>query len=394
MSSHTSSQHRAAPFWRDERVLQAALQVIVVVVVVVVLGVVLANLHRSLSKQGLLPSFSFLQQTAQFDIGESSIQYTRNDSYVRAFFVGFLNTLRVSAAGIVLATFLGIIVGVARLSGNWLIRTIASLYVEFLRNVPLLVILYFISTAFFFKLPRVQEAVRLPGSIFLSNRGIFAPWPETTPAWDAYRWVLLVGLAAAMVTGFVLLRRGRVTGRLPLLGLWAPAVFIVVAALGWLLMAAAPLQIEIPVLGRRNFEGGVAFTPEFMALLVGLVTYTAAFIAEIVRAGLLAVSKGQHEAATALGLSSFQTLRLVTFPQAMRVIIPPLTSQYLNLTKNSSLAVAVGFPDLFGVGNTILNQSGRAIETILIAMAVYLMFSLLTSGLMNWYNRRKKLVER
>lgn len=394
MASRTPNQHQAAPFWRDERVLHTALQVIVVGAVVAFLGLVFSNLYRSLDKQGLLPSFRFLQQTAQFDIGESSIAYTRNDSYIRAFLVGFLNTLRVSVVGIVLATILGIVVGVARLSANWLVRKIASVYVELLRNVPLLVILYFLSTAFFFKLPRVQEAVRLPGGIFLSNRGVFAPWPEVGPGWGLYRWLLLVALAVAMVTAAVLLRRGRSTGRMPLVGLWAPAAFLLVAAVGWLFMPAAPLHLDAPILGRRNFEGGVAFTPEFMALLLGLVIYTAAFIAEIVRAGLLAVSKGQLEAATALGLSPFQTLRLVTFPQAMRVIIPPLTSQYLNLTKNSSLAVAVGYPDLFGVGNTILNQSGRAVETILIAMLVYLSFSLLTSALMNWYNRRTRLVER
>lgn len=394
MASRSSSQRQGTAFWRDERVLQAALQVIVVGVVLVILGVVLSNLYRSLDKRGLLPSFDFLQQTAQFDIGESSIKYTRNDSYIRAFFVGFLNTLRVSAIGIILATILGILIGVARLSQNWLISRLASIYVEFFRNIPLLVILYFISTALFFKLPRVQEALRLPGGIYFSNRGIFAPWFQTTTSWLNYRWLLLIGLGAAAVVAYLLLRRGRRTGRMPSLWLWAAAVFLLVMAVGWLLMPSAPLQLEYPVLDRRNFEGGIALTPEFMALLLGLVIYTAAFIAEIVRAGLLAVSKGQHEAATALGLSSYQTLRLVTFPQALRVIIPPLTSQYLNLTKNSSLAVAVGYPDLFGVGNTILNQSGRAVETILIAMSVYLSFSLLTSAFMNWYNRRSRLVER
>ena len=205
---------------------------------------------------------------------------------------------------------------------------------------------------------------------------------------------MLGGLVIAGVVAYLLTQQGKRTGRMPLVWVWAFVAFLVVAAISWFIVPGAPLVLSVPVLGTRNFTGGQSLSPEFMALFTGLVIYTAAFIAEVVRAGIQAVSKGQREAATALGLSGFQTLRLVIFPQAMRVIIPPLTSQYLNLTKNSSLAVAVGYPDLFSVGNTILNQTGRAVEVVLIAMLVYLSFSLLTALLMNFYNTRTRLVER
>ncbi len=392
--SESVPQRAATPFWRDERYLQVMAQIAVVVLVLALFLFLYRNLVNALAAQGLTLGFRFLRQTAGFDIGETLITYTRTSTHGRAFVVGLLNTLRVSFVGIILATILGTVIGVARLSSNWLVARLAALYIEFLRNIPLLVLLFFLATGVFFKLPRVQEALALPGSIYLTNRGVFMPWPVAGPGWSVYRWGLLGGLALALVVAYGLYRRGQRTGRMPLVWFWALVVFLAVALLTWPWMPAAPLVLSRPEPGQRTFVGGISLSPEYMALLSGLVIYTAAFIADTVRAGIQAVSKGQREAATALGLTGMQSLRLVIFPQALRVIIPPLTSQYLNLTKNSSLAVAVGYPELFSVGNTILNQSGRAVEVVLITMLVYLSFSLLTSAFMNWYNRHTQLVER
>jgi len=390
----TSSEQRAIPFWRDERYLQVLAQVMVFAVIFGMIFYLARNLVTALRAQNIPIGFDFLRLTAGFDIGESSIPYSRNSPYTQALMVGLLNTLRVALLGIIFATILGTIVGVARLSKNWLVSTLAGIFIEFLRNIPLLVLLIFLASAVFLKLPRITDAMTFPGPVYLTNRGIFVPWPEPADGWGLYQWALGVGLLAAIIVAWVLRRQGLRTGRMPLILLWAPLTFVVVALLGWVLLPGRPFTLSIPMLTGRNFTGGNDLTPEFMAILLGLVVYTAAFIAEVVRAGILAVSKGQREAATALGLSGFQTLRLVILPQAQRVIIPPLTSQYLNLTKNSSLAVAVGYPDLFAVGRTIINQSGRAVEIIAIMMIIYLAFSLGTSLFMNWYNKRVRLVER
>jgi len=397
MTTNTSEQ-QAVPFWRDERYLQVIVQVILVGAVVGLLYYLIHNLVTGLDASGQPLTLSFLGQTSQFDIGEKLIEYSRASSYARAFLVGLLNTIKVSFLGIILATILGIIIGVARLSNNWLISRLATIYVEFLRNIPLLLLLIFLAVGVFFKLPKVQRAVSLGKIAFLTNRGVFVAWGEPTASWPFYIWALIIALFVALVVAVVLIRHGRETGRMPLYWLWSILAFLAVAAVGWIVITLAtpqpPLTLSLPELTGRNFTGGTSWSPEFMALLLGLVIYTAAYIAEVVRAGIQSVSKGQREAAGALGLSGFQTMRLVIFPQAMRVIVPPLTSQYLNLTKNSSLAIAVGYPDLFAVGGTIINQSGRAIEAISLIMLVYLTFSLLTSLFMNWYNQRIRLVER
>ena len=393
-----ASEQQSVPFWRDERYLQVIVQVILVGAVVGLIYYLINNLVTGLETSGQPLSLSFLNRTAQFDIGEKLIEYSRASSYAMAFLVGLLNTIKVSFLGIILATILGIIIGVARLSNNWLISRLATVYVEFLRNIPLLVLLIFLAVGVFFKLPKVHEAVSLGKIAFLTNRGVFLLWGVPTPSWPLYVWALIIALFVSLVVAVILIRRGKETGRMPLYWLWAPLTFLIIAAIGWIAITLAtpqaPLSLSLPELAKRNFKGGLSFSPEFMALLLGLVIYTAAYIAEIVRAGIQSVSKGQREAAGALGLSGFQTMRLVIFPQAMRVIVPPLTSQYLNLTKNSSLAIAVGYPDLFAVGGTIINQSGRAIEAISLIMMVYLTFSLLTSLFMNWYNQRIRLVER
>ncbi|HEY52959.1 MAG TPA: ABC transporter permease subunit [Caldilineae bacterium] len=397
MTTNTSEQ-QAVPFWRDERYLQVIIQVVLVGAVVGFIYYLIHNLVTGLEASGQPLTLSFLKQTAQFDIGEKLIEYSRASTYARAFLVGLLNTIKVSFLGIILATILGIIIGVARLSNNWLINKLASIYVEFLRNIPLLVLLVFLAAGVFFKLPKVQHAVALGKIAFLTNRGVFVAWGEPTASWPFYVWALIIALFVALVVAVILIRQGRETGRMPLYWLWGTVAFLVVAAIGWIVITLAtpqpPLRLSLPELAGRNFKGGTSWSPEFMALLLGLVIYTAAYIAEVVRAGIQSVSKGQREAAGALGLSGFQTMRLVVFPQALRVIVPPLTSQYLNLTKNSSLAIAVGYPDLFAVGGTIINQSGRAIEAISLTMMVYLTFSLITSLFMNWYNQRIRLVER
>lgn len=390
------SERSNPPFWRNERVLAVLTQVAVVAAVLAVLYFLFANMVSALRTQFGVPfSFGFLDSTAGFDIGESLIDYSRQSTYARAFLVGLLNTLMVAALGILFATLLGIAVGVMRLSSNFLVSRIAAVYVDTFRNIPLLVLLIFWAQAVFFKLPRVQEAIILPGPIFMSNRGIAIPWLEPAGSWAIYRWILLAGLVLSIAVALFLRERAKRTGRMPFITLWAALTFAAVAALGWLPLAEQPLTLSRPELAGLNTRGGKVLSQQFMALLTGLTIYTAAFIAEIVRAGIQSVSKGQREAAYALGLGGFQTLRLIIMPQALRVIVPPLTSQYLNLTKNSSLAIAVGYPDLFAVaGNTILNQTGRAVEVFLLVMAVYLAISLLTSAFMNWYNQRIRLVER
>ena len=391
------SDHGTVPFWRDERYLQIIAQVVVVLVLLALGYWLTNNLLTGLAAMGTPLSFKFLKLTAQFDIGEKLIDYSRNSTYLRALTVGLLNTLKVSALGIVFASIFGIIVGIARLSKNWLVNKLATIYVETLRNIPLLVFLIFLSSSVFHKLPRVKEAIAIGKYAFLSNRGIYITWLTAAEGWDVYKWFLLLGLIAGTVLAVIKFREGQRTGRMPLYWLWGFTLFAIIAIVSWLItwmIAGNPLALDIPELAGRNFKGGQSLSPEFMAIFVGLVVYTSAFIAEVVRAGIQAVSKGQREAATAVGLTGFQTMRLVIFPQAMRVIIPPLTSQYLNLTKNSSLAIAVGYPDLFAVGSTIINQAGRAVEVILITMGVYLTFSLLTSVFMNWYNKHTRLVER
>ena len=388
-----TSEH--VPFWRNEKVLSVLSQILVFGVVAFIIYILYHNMQRSLTTLGLPLSLDFLKLNSSFDIGESLIEYSRASTYLRAYFVGVLNTLLVASLGIVFTTILGILVGVARLSSNWLVSKVANWYIEILRNIPLLVLLIFWYTGVFLQLPNVKEAARF-GNVLLSSRGVAIPWGIPTASFVAYRWILLIGLVIAVVVAYVLTQKGKKTGRMPLVSVWSLLAFIGVALIGWFILPQAPWLMENPALPEKGFNiiGGKILSPEFMALLSGLVIYTSAFIAEVVRAGIQSVSKGQVEAAHALGLTSFQTLRLVVFPQALRVIIPPLTSQFLNLTKNSSLAIAVGYPDTVHVYGTIVNQSGRAVEMTGLVMATYLTFSLLTAAFMNWYNKKIKLVER
>ena len=386
--------YRGIPLWRDVRVLQATGQLVSVVLVVSVLVFFVANLISAADQRGFSLGFDFLGQEAGFPIGESVVEYEESDTFLYAFWVGIANTLKAALLGVFLATVLGVLVGLARLSPNWLIRNLAGVYVQTFRNIPLLVQLFFWYFAVFQALPKIQEAVRLPGPVFLSNRGMYLTWPQTSSSFGTWLAFLAVGIVGAIATRYALKRRELRTGR-PSHSVLIPWVgFVVIAVVGWFAAGSSPLVRSVPVLGEFNFEGGGRITPEFGALLVGLVVYTATFIAEIVRAGIQSVSRGQSEAALALGLSSMQTTRLVVFPQALRVIVPPLISQYLNLTKNSSLAVAIAYPELFTVGRTMINQAGRAVPIFLLIMAAYLAMSLTWPAVGNLYNRRVQMVER
>lgn len=386
--------YQGVPLWRDDRVLKGVAQVVSAIVVLGFLYFFFSNVLEAADARGLSLGYDFLQDSAGFPIGESVIiQYEPSMSFLQAFAVGLLNTLKVSLVGIVLATILGIIVGVARLSSNWLIRNIASVYVESLRNVPLLVLLFFIFFGVFQALPSVQESVALGNILYINQRGFYLAWFITTESTLTWFVILAVAIVLALIV-FVLLGNYQLrTGRETHPFLWALGILVVIPLGAWFLLPNQPLYLDSPVLGRFNFEGGTVLTTQFAALLLGLVVYTAAFIAEIVRAGIQAVSRGQVEAARSIGLKPFQALRLVIFPQALRVVIPPLISQYLNLTKNSSLAIAIGYPDLFAVGRIMINQAGRAIPVFIMIMATYLLLSLTYSVILNLYNRRVAFTE-
>lgn len=388
-----STVTRGLPFWRDVRVLRIVSQIIFIIALAIVAGLLYANLTRGLEKRGLAGGFGFLGLEAGFEIGEG-IKYEPSDSYGRAFLVGVVNTLRVTILGIVLVTVLGVVAGVARLSTNWLVNKIASVYIEIIRNTPLLVQLFFWYFAVILKAPPVNESLRLPGSIFVNRRGVYLPWLSPSPTLGSWSLFLLGGVMVTAILWVVLTRLQRRTGRSTYPAPAAIIAFLLMAGAGWLLVEQTPLVLEVPTFLGFNFEGGVRLTPEFTGMLVGLVVYTGAFIAEVVRGGIQSVQRGQIEAGRAVGLNEMQTLRLVIFPQALRIIIPSLTSQYLNLAKNSSLAIAIGFPDLFNVAGTIFNQSGRSVPVITLVMGSYLVMSLITSLFMNIYNRRVLFVER
>ena len=389
---NASAPQAVIPLWRDVRILRIAAQLIFVAVVALLGWWLADNMSRGLARMGSHLTFDFLQSAASFALAESPIAYDTDKPYWYAFLVGALNTLRVAAVGIVLASVLGLVMGIARLSGNWLVARLAQLYVEAFRNTPLLIQLLFWYLAVILKLPAVRQSVELPGPVFLSNRGLTVPWFD---AKDSFTPWLLAVLAALVVSALVYQwagRRAPAARHLSHRGLWAALLFLALA-IGSAL-ALDPFKPSIPKLQGFNYSGGLSLSPEYVALLFGLVMYTGAFIAEIVRAGILAVPRGLNEASRALGLTYVQTLRLVTVPLALRVIIPPLTNQYLNLTKNSSLAVAIGYADLFYVSNTIFNQTGQTVQVIVMVMSAYLLMSLTISASMNLVNARFRLKER
>jgi general L-amino acid transport system permease protein len=387
------TRHEHVSVFNNPKIRSIVVQILFVLLLVWAGYEIVTNTAANLARLGKRVDFGFLQSTAGFDIIQSLISYSRESSYGRAILVGLLNTMLVASLGIIFATIVGFIVGIMRLSSNWIVRKIATLYVELVRNIPLLLQIFFWYAAVLKPLPGPKESLSLFDVIFLNNRGLIMPKPIWGAGAEIIAFAVLVGLIAAYLVNRWAVKRQEATGEqfpriLAAIGLIIGLPLLAFIATG------APLTFEYPELKGFNFAGGVTLIPEFMALLFALSIYTAAFIAEIVRAGILAVSHGQTEAAHALGLRAQPTLRLVVIPQALRVIIPPLTSQYLNLTKNSSLAVAIAYPDLVAMGGTVNNQSGQAIEVFVIWMVVYLALSLITSMLMNWYNARVRLVER
>jgi len=338
--------------------------------------------------------------TASFDISEHLIPYDRTYTYGRAFFVGALNTLLVSVVGIFLASILGLFVGIARLSTNWLLSTLARIFVELMRNVPLLVLLFFIYAGVLLQLPQRENSIRLLGDrIWLNNRGVALPWFKPTETFSAWMPYLIVALVVAAVLWYFRRQTYPTTGRPAFSGWYVSLGFAAIAGTG--ILVVHPLMYQVPFIDGFNFAKnnqqkyiGMVMTPEFFGALSGLTLYTGAYIGEVVRAGIQAVSKGQREAATALGLSNSQSLQLIILPQALQVIIPPLTNQYLNLAKNSSLAIAIGYADLFAIATTTFNQSGQSVQVILMIMASYLTLSLTISATMNFINSRVKIRER
>jgi general L-amino acid transport system permease protein len=378
----------------DPRFRSFVIQAAVLAAVVGLIAWITSNTIENLRRANIASGFGFLSFPAGFDIGQTFISFSSADTIARAFLVGVLNTLVVAVLGIVLATVIGVLVGVARLSPNWLLARLGTVYVETLRNIPLLLFLLFWYRAVLSVLPPPRAGYQLPFAVNLSNRGLMLPAPVLGPgfAWTAWTFAL-AALAAILLARWA--RRRRVetgaafpTGRVVLALLVLPAAVV-------FLLTGAPLSFDVPVLQGFNFVGGISLKPELVSLLIGLSAYTASFIAEVVRAGILSVSHGQTEAARALGLSAGQTMRLVVFPQAIRVIVPPLTNQYLNLTKNSTLAVAIGYPDFVAIFvGSVMQRTGQAVEIIFITMLFYLALSLLTAVFMNWFNRRMAIRER
>ena len=380
--------------WNDPRARSIFVQVVLIALLIFLGYEIVRNTAANLEMLNKTFGFDFLYQTAGFDVIQRLIDYSSESNYGRALVVGIINTVLVSFLSIITATIIGFIVGVMRLSKNWLVARVATVYIEFFRNVPLLLQIFFwymfvvIQT-----LPDLKQALNPFGVFFLSKKGFVMPGP----VFGEGAWMGLVGLIIAVAAIVVLrtwaARRQRDTGQ-PFPVFWVSLAMLILLPLIGFALAGFPLQWDIPTKTVFNFRGGIVVIPEFMALYLALSVYTATYIAEAVRAGVQAVSHGQTEAAHALGLRSGMTLRLVVVPQALRVIIPPLASIYMSLTKNSSLAVGIGYPDLVAVGGTVLNQTGKAIEIVSIWMVVYGSLSLLTSLLMNWFNARMKLVER
>ncbi len=365
-----------------------ALQILFVAVLAWIAYEIVANARANLEAQHITSGFGFLSNTAGFDVSQALIPYSGSDTYTRVFFVGLLNTLLVAVIGIFFATIIGFLVGLGRLSPNWLLARVAGAYVELIRNLPLLFQILFWYLAVLATLPNPRQSISLFGSFFLSNRGFVIPKPIGHEGLTAFVIAIVIAIVASLLlqryARRLLFESGRVLRTWP----WVLGLLIGLPLLSALVFGK-PVTFEIPELKGFNFSGGSRVIPEFVALTVALSTYTAAFIAEIVRAGVLSVHKGQMEAGSSLGLSRGSTLRLIVVPQAMRVILPPLTNQYLNLTKNSALAVGIGYPDLFSVfAGTTLSQTGQAIEIIAITMGVYLLISLVTSAIMSFYGWR------
>ncbi|MFN2353707.1 MAG: amino acid ABC transporter permease [Desulfopila sp.] len=389
----TTTTNAKVPFWLDPDKRAIFFQIMTFVMVGLLAFYLVDNTLTNLEKQNISSGFDFMDKEASFEIGESPIQYSAADSYSRALLVGFLNTLKVSFLGIILCTIIGVFVGVARLSTNWLVAKLALMYIEVMQNIPILLQLFFWYALFYEIFPSPRTALNPMDGVFLCNRGMALGVPASHPV---HKYMILA-VIAGLILSFLIRRwarkRQHATGKIFPMFWTSVGITLGLPFITWL-TAGAPTEMNLPSLQGFNFKGGIMLSPEFIALLLGLTIYTSAFVAEAVRAGIQSVTRGQIEAAESLGLRSAHILRLVTLPQALRIIIPPLTSQMLNLTKNSSLAIAIGFPDFVSVANTTINQTGQSIEGVALIMGCYLIFSLTTSVFMNWYNKKSQLVER
>jgi general L-amino acid transport system permease protein len=390
----TSLENTKAPFYRDERFLNIFAQVVSTILIIGFLIWAILNFLSAAEARNMTLSFNFLKESAGFPISNPPIEYDPTMPYTRAFIVGLVNTLQVSVTGIIAATIIGTLIALARLSSNWLLSRLALVYIEFNRNIPLLVLLFILYFVVLGQLPSVKESFVGPGPSYFNRRGIYLTWLRLTETGMPLVIFLAVGVVLAISFFIYLRRRRELSGQSTYYWQASLGIVLISGILGWIFSKGTPFELSVPALKGFNFQGGLRLTPEFAAMFIGLTTYTAAFIAEVVRAGIQAVDRGQIEAARALGLSTSQVLSLVIFPQALRVIIPPMISQYLNLTKNSSLALAIGFQEVFSVGKIAINQSGRAVPIFALVMLTYLALSLLTSFVINLYNRRIQLVTR
>ncbi|MBP3041515.1 ABC transporter permease subunit [Bacillaceae bacterium Marseille-Q3522] len=388
----TNKSAVTAPFWRNRKIIPVIAQIVFLVIVLIASYFFVQNIINSYRNINMVFGFDFLDGIASLPIAESLISYVTTDTYLRAVLVGILNTLRVAFFGIILATIVGVFVGIARLSNNWLLSKIAAVYIDIFRNTPLLVQI-FIWYVVFLQMPAIGEALKI-GPFYFSNRGSAIPWLEAHRGTVLWLILLAVGIITAIVIYKLLTKKQEETGKRKYPLLYAALTIAVICLIAGLVTQSGPFHVTVPEIDGKNFVGGLRLSQNFFSLLIALVIYTSTYIAEIVRAGIQGVSKGQLEAAKALGFKPATALRLIIFPQAVRIIIPPLTSQYLNLTKNSSLAVAIGYQEIVSIGNTIMNQSGRNVEMILVMIMVYLIFSIVTSILMNLFNKKFQLIER
>lgn len=394
MTSNTTSSNRISKLWNDKDSRSVILQIVSFAIILGFFAFVVNNAVINMADQGKDINFTFLFETASYDINQTLIAYDSRSTHFMAGLVGLLNTLLIAIFGVILATILGFILGVMRLSNNWLTQKLAYVYIEYMRNVPVLLHILLIYGVIVYSMPKTKKAFNFNDTFYLSNRGLMSP----TGTFETGMWVVLgtfvVGILFCLWFRAYAKRTQDSTGKTYPVNLITFGAIIVAPVLIYFVIGS-PITWEVPELKGFNFKGGMVIRPEFIALLLALALYTAAFIGEIVRGGILAISHGQTEAAYALGMKPSRTLSLVVIPQALRVIIPPLTSQYLNLTKNSSLAIAVGYMDITAtIGNISLNQTGREMESFAIVLTIYLILSLLISSIMNWYNNRIKLVSR
>lgn len=394
MQTAAKTPRSKGSIWTDPKARAWIFQLVAIAVVVALGWFLYSNTMINLEKRGITTGFAFLNNTAGFGIAQHLVEYTETDSYGRVFLIGLLNTLLVSVIGIVMATLLGFILGIARLAPNWLISRLATVYIETFRNIPPLLQILFWYFAVMLSLPGPRQSLGIFENFYLNSRGLYVPAPSVSQTFGLFLAALAVSIVVIIFLARWAKARREATGHIFPVALVSIAILLVVPGLA-VVIAGSPLNWTAPKLTGFNFTGGWVLIPELIALTLALTMYTAAFIAEIVRAGIQSVSHGQTEAASSLGLPPGRILRLVIIPQALRVIIPPLTSQYLNLAKNSSLAAAIGYPEMVSLfAGTVLNQTGQAIEVIAITMSVYLAISISISMLMNWYNKRIALIER